>query len=171
MAAGGTEQFVVVMKVGNSTGAKGLRWYNELTVNYLGGAVSKSKPFEISKAEVWKAWQQVEANRGGYGVDLQSLEEFKLRLKDNLYKLWNRMSSGSYFPPSVRGVDIPKANGGIRRLGIPTVSDRVAQAVIKNLLEPSVEPQFHDNSYGYRPGRSAHDAIAITTASASKFLK
>ncbi len=119
----------------------------------------KAKPFCISKREVWEAYKQVKANRGAAGVDGQSIEEFEADLKNNLYRIWNRMSSGSYCAPPVLRVDIPKADGGTRPLGIPTVSDRVAQTVVKRYLEPLVEPMFHDDSYGYRPGRSAHQAL------------
>ena len=108
-----------------------------------------------------KAYQQVKANGGAAGVDRESLTAFEAKLKDNLYKLWNRLSSGSYFPPQVRGVGIPKKSGGMRMLGVPTVADRVAQSVVKMELEPILEPVFHEDSYGYRPGRSAHDAIAV----------
>lgn len=120
----------------------------------------RAKSFEISKWEVWEAYQRVKANQGAAGVDSESIEEFEQDLKSNLYKIWNRMSSGTYFPPPVREVGIPKKDGGTRRLGIPTVADRVAQAVVKGRLEPLVEPEFHADSYGYRPGKSAHDALA-----------
>ena len=103
----------------------------------------------------------MKANGGAAGVDCESLQAFETKLKDNLYKLWNRISSGSYFPLPVRGVGIPKNYGGVRMLGIPTVTDRVAQSVVKMVLEPILEPVFHKDSYGYRPGRSAHDAIAV----------
>jgi RNA-directed DNA polymerase len=120
----------------------------------------KAKPFDIPKQEVWKAFKKVKANQGAAGVDGQSVAEFEAELSDNLYKLWNRMSSGSYFPPPVRRVMIPKSGGsGERPLGIPTVADRVAQEVVKRYLEPILEPIFHDDSYGYRPGRSAIDAV------------
>lgn len=122
----------------------------------------KAKPYEISKQVVWDAYQRVRANRGAAGVDGQTLAMFEKDLKKNLYKIWNRMSSGSYFPPPVRLVEIPKSDGGVRPLGIPTVADRVAQMVTKMYLEPIVEPKFHADSYGYRPGKSAHDAIAAT---------
>ncbi len=118
------------------------------------------KPFTISKQVVWEAYQKVKANHGAAGVDGQSIEAFESDLKNNLYKIWNRMSSGSYFPPPVRLVEIPKATGGLRPLGIPTVADRVAQMVVKMHLEPIVEPCFHKDSYGYRPGKSALDAVA-----------
>jgi RNA-directed DNA polymerase len=101
----------------------------------------------------------VKANKGAAGVDEQSIEEFEQDLHGNLYKLWNRLSSGSYFPPPVRAVEIPKKDGGSRVLGVPTVADRIAQTVVCSYLEPVVEPLFHPGSYGYRPGRSAHDAL------------
>ena len=109
------------------------------------------------------AWERVKVNKGIYGVDLESIVDFESNLKDNLYKIWNRMSSGSYFPPAVRSVEIPKRDGSKtqRLLSIPTVSDRVAQAVVKSYLEPIVEPIFHEDSYGYRPGKSALDAIGV----------
>jgi len=122
--------------------------------------MAEAKPYTISKQVVWEAYQKVKANQGAAGVDGQSIEAFETDLKNNLYKIWNRMSSGSYFPPPVRLVEIPKASGGLRPLGIPTVADRVAQMVVKMHLEPLVEPCFHDDSYGYRPGRSALDAVA-----------
>ena len=121
--------------------------------------MSEAKPYCISKREVWEAYKKVKANHGAAGVDEQSIAEFEKRVKDNLYKLWNRMSSGSYFPPPVRTVKIPKANGGERTLGIPTVSDRIAQMVVKSRLEPVVDPLFHPDSYGYRPGKSALEAV------------
>jgi len=120
-----------------------------------------TKSFEISKKLVWEAYQCVKANEGAAGVDHETIERFDRHLKDNLYKIWNRMSSGSYFPPPVKGVPIPKKSGGERMLGIPTVSDRIAQTVVKLKLEPILEPLFHQNSYGYRPGRSALDAVAM----------
>jgi group II intron reverse transcriptase/maturase len=115
----------------------------------------------IPKQLVWDAYQRVKANRGAAGVDGESLAAFEKDLKGNLYKVWNRMSSGSYFPPPVRLVEIPKDNGGTRPLGIPTVADRVAQTVVKMVLEPVVEPAFHPGSYGYRPGKSALDAVGV----------
>jgi len=121
-----------------------------------------AKPFEISKKSVWQAYQEVKAKRGASGVDQESVEDFERNLENNLYRLWNRLSSGSYFPPAVKGVPIPKKSGGERLLGVPTVSDRVAQTVVKMALEPMLEPIFDENSFGYRPGKSAHDAIAIT---------
>ncbi len=118
------------------------------------------KSFEISKREVWDAFERVKANKGAPGVDGCSIEEFEKDLKNNLYKIWNRMSSGSYLPPPVRAVEIPKSHGGgIRILGVPTVSDRIAQTVVARRLEARVEPIFHPDSYGYRPGRSALHAV------------
>lgn len=119
-----------------------------------------AKPFDISKRVVWDAYEKVKANHGASGVDGESIEEFEEDLKGNLYKLWNRLSSGSYFSPPVRGVEIPKKAGGSRTLGVPTVADRIAQTVVRAYLEPEVEPHFHPDSYGYRPGRSTHDALA-----------
>ncbi|MDR1518910.1 MAG: group II intron reverse transcriptase/maturase [Planctomycetota bacterium] len=120
-----------------------------------------TRSFAIPKELVWEAYKQVKANKGGAGVDEESVEMFESKLGDNLYKLWNRMSSGSYFPPPVRGVPIPKKSGGVRMLGVPTVADRVAQTAVKMMLEPLVEPIFHGDSYGYRPGRSALDAVGL----------
>jgi group II intron reverse transcriptase/maturase len=119
---------------------------------------------------VWEAWRQVKANRGAPGVDGQTLEQFEADLSGNLYKVWNRMSSGSYFPPAVRAVEIPKPHGGgLRVLGVPTIADRVAQTVVAMVLEPLVEPRFHPDSYGYRPGRSAHEALEACRARCWKF--
>lgn len=123
---------------------------------------AEPKPFSISRQLVWDAYKKVKANRGSAGVDEQSIEEFEQNLKGNLYKIWNRMSSGTYFPPPVLRVEIPKADGKKRKLGIPTVGDRIAQMVVKMTLEPRLEACFHKDSYGYRPGKSAHDALAIT---------
>jgi RNA-directed DNA polymerase len=123
--------------------------------------VNEAKPFCISKWEVWEAYKRVKANKGAAGVDGQSIAEFEEDLKNNLYKLWNRMSSGSYFPPPVKRVDIPKDDGGTRPLGIPTVADRVAQTVVKRYMEPVLEKYFHPDSYGYRPGKSAIEAVGV----------
>ena len=120
------------------------------------------KPYYIAKRTVWEAYQQVKANRGAAGIDDETIAMFEQNLSRNLYKLWNRMSSGSYFPPPVKQVEIPKAKGGTRKLGIPTVSDRIAQTVVKRIIEPILDPIFHPDSYGYRPGRSAKQAIAVT---------
>src|SRR5436309_334295 len=120
------------------------------------------KPFEISKWEVKEAWEEVRANKGAPGVDGESIDEFEKDLRNNLYKVWNRMSSGSYFPSPVRAVEIPKPHGGgTRMLGIPTIADRVAQTVVARRLEVKVESIFHPDSYGYRPGRSALDADKV----------
>ena len=121
--------------------------------------MDKAKPFDIPKREVWEAFKKVKANQGAAGVDGQSIRDFEAGLSDNLYKLWNRMSSGSYFPPPVRRVDIPKDDGRTRPLGIPTVGDRIAQEVVRRYLEPILDPVFHEDSYGYRPRRSAIDAV------------
>ena len=120
--------------------------------------MNTAKPFDIPKREVWEAFKHVKANQGAAGVDGQSVAEFEADLSNNLYKLWNRLSSGSYFPPPVRRVKIPKERRD-RPLGILMVADRVAQEVAQRFLEPVLEPAFHDDSYGYRPGRSAHDAV------------
>lgn len=124
--------------------------------------MDKTKSFEISKTVVWEAYLRVKANKGAAGVDNESIEKFENNLKDNLYKIWNRMTSGSYFPPPVKAVEIPKKAGGIRILGIPTVADRIAQMVVKIYFEPLVEPYFHKDSYGYRANKSAIEAVAIT---------
>ena len=121
--------------------------------------MGEAKPFKIPKRDIWEAFKRVNANRGAAGVDGQSIKDFEVDLTNNLYKLWNRLSSGSYFPSPVRRVDIPKADGGKRPLGIPTVTDRVAQEVVRRNLEPCLEPVFHADSYGYRPGKSAIDAV------------
>lgn len=122
----------------------------------------ETKPFIISKWQVLRAFELVKANAGAAGVDNQSISDFEQNLKGNLYRLWNRLSSGSYFPPPVKAVAIPKKAGGERILGIPTVSDRIAQMVVKLEFEPQVEPYFLPDSYGYRPNKSALDAIGVT---------
>ena len=119
----------------------------------------KAKPYGIARTEVLEAYSKVKSNKGAAGIDEQTIEDFERNLKRNLYKVWNRMSSGSYFPSPVRTVMIPKAKGGERALGIPTVADRVAQMVVKNRWEPLMDPRFHPNSFGYRPGKSALDAV------------
>jgi len=123
--------------------------------------MDKTKPFCISKESVVAAWERVKANKGSHGIDEESCEDFESKLKDNLYKVWNRMSSGTYFPPAVRAVEILKTDGRKRMLGVPTISDRVAQGVVKYYLEPIVEPKFHEDSYGYRPKKSALDAVGV----------
>lgn len=124
--------------------------------------MDKTKPYEISKSVVWEAYQKVKANQGAAGIDKESMEAFERNLKNNLYKIWNRMSSGSYFPPPVMAVAIPKKNGGKRILRVPTVSDRIAQMTAKIYFESMVEPHFLPDSYGYRPGKSALDAVGVT---------
>ena len=121
--------------------------------------MKQAKPFSISKRQVWEAYKRVKANKGAAGVDGQTIDGFESELKGNLYKLWNRLASGSYLPPAVLRVEIPKGDGGIRPLGIPTVADRIAQMVVKQYWEPALEKHFHRDSYGYRPGKSAHDAV------------
>ena len=127
--------------------------------------MDEAKPFCIPKRAVWEAYKRVRANRGAAGVDGQSIADFEEDLSNNLYRIWNRMSSGSYFPPPVRRVEIPKDNGaGVRLLGVPTVADRVAQTVVKEYLEPQLDACFHPDSYGYRPGRSAKEAVGMARA-------
>ena len=128
----------------------------------MGQLKSAGKSFDISKWEVWEAYGKVKENQGASGVDGQSIEEFEVDLRGNLFRIWNRMSSGSYFPPPVRAVEVPKPHdGGTRLLGVPTVSDRIAQTVVARRIEERVEPVFHPDSYGYRPGRSALDAVGV----------
>ena len=121
--------------------------------------MQRAKSFTISKQLIWEAWLKVKFNQGAAGIDGQTIKDFEKDVKNNLYKIWNRMSSGSYIPPAVKLVEIPKSGGGQRPLGIPTVADRVAQMVVVMMLEPNIEPAFHKDSYGYRPGKSAHDAV------------
>ncbi|MEJ7676722.1 MAG: reverse transcriptase domain-containing protein [Segetibacter sp.] len=120
----------------------------------------KTKSFAVSKEMVYKSYLKVCSKEGGAGIDKETIDMFNKDLRGNLYKVWNRMSSGSYFPPAVRTVLIPKKQGGTRPLGIPTVGDRIAQGVVKDYLEPILEPLFHVSSFGYRPGRSAYDALS-----------
>jgi group II intron reverse transcriptase/maturase len=129
----------------------------------MSGPQLKVKSFDISKRLVYEAWQKVQANGGAPGVDTVSIEQFADKERNNLYRLWNRMSSGSYFPGPVRAVEIPKDHGlGVRTLGVPNTVDRIAQTAAAMLLEEKLEPIFHQDSYGYRPGRNAHDALAVT---------
>jgi len=121
-----------------------------------------TKSFNIPKEVVYAAFKEIKANGGTYGVDEQSIKEYEENLKDNLYKLWNRMSSGTYFPKPVKAVEIPKKSGGTRILGIPTVEDRIAQMVAKIIFEPCVEPMFYKDSYGYRPKKSMKQALEAT---------
>ena len=122
----------------------------------------EGKSFDITKQEVWEAYRQVKANKGGPGVDGTTIGNFEADLKNQLYKIWNRMSSGTYFPPPVKAVEIAKSHGGgTRVLGVPTIADRIAQTVVARRLEAKVEPIFHPDSYGYRPNRSALDAVSV----------
>ena len=167
MRDAGADRPVVAVKPRNGGGAKGAgrpgssggQPHESVGEEPVGGPKPKEKPFVISKWVVVDAYEKVKANQGAAGVDEESIAEFERDLKGNLYKLWNRLSSGSYFPPPVRAVEIPKKAGGTRTLGVPTVADRVAQTVVRMYLEPEVEPLFHPDSYGYRPGRSALDAV------------
>ena len=157
----GADGPVVAENSGNAEGAKGSDSRAAARRQPSGeerGA--NAKAFDIPKQLVWEAYRRVKVNRGAAGVDGESLRQFEADRKNQLYKIWNRLSSGSYFPPPVRLVEIEKEGGGIRPLGIPTVGDRIAQAVVKLVLEPGVDPQFHVDSYGYRPGKSAHAAVA-----------
>lgn len=132
--------------------------------------MNKTKPFDISKKLVMHAWKLVKENDGSAGVDQQCIADFESELKNNLYKIWNRMSSGTYFPPPVKAVPIPKkSGGGDRILGVPTVSDRVAQMIVKLIFEPCVEPHFLPDSYGYRPNKDALDAVGVTRTRCWKY--
>lgn len=152
MRGTGTEQAVVAVKDRNGSGAKGLPHCADdaaaTTGDNAGGrtAVKSAKPFPVSKRQVWEAYKRVKANRGAAGIDGQTLTGFDENVTDNLYKLWNRMASGSYMPQAVRRVDIPKADGGVRPPGIPAVSDRIARMVVKQIPEPVPEPLFHADS-------------------------
>lgn len=131
-------------------------------MHYPVNKATLTKSFDIPKTLVWKAYQRVKANKGAAGVDKISLSAFEQNLKGNLYKIWNRMSSGSYMPPAVQEVNIPKKDGGTRSLGVPTVLDRVAQMVVNLLIEPEIDNCFLDDSYGYRPRKSAQQAVEKT---------
>jgi RNA-directed DNA polymerase len=166
------DRLVVVMKlllgaVGAERRGRVIRgWFVQSTRepgrSCVGELKPSGRPFDISKQEVWEAYKKVKANKGAPGVDEVPLAEFEADLKDNLYKIWNRMSSGSYFPPPVKAVEIPKPHGGgVRVLGVPTVADRIAQTVAAARLEKAAEPKFHPDSYGYRPRRGAKDAVAM----------
>lgn len=165
MRGTGTDQPVVVTKARNGAGAKGLTHSAEDGATTGGGnaggriASKSAKSIPITKRQVWEAYKRVKANRGAAGVDGQTIEEFDEDVSNNLYKLWNRLASGSYMPQAVRRVEIPKPDGGSRPLGIPTVADRIAQTVVKQHLEPRLEEHFHEDSYGYRPGKSARQAL------------
>jgi RNA-directed DNA polymerase len=151
-----------VPETGWSEGAELFGFYHVSTIERWEERIAEAKPYEIDRDQVHQAWLRVKANGGAPGVDGQGIEDFERKLEDNLYKLWNRMSSGSYFPKPVRLCPIPKRDGGQRVLGIPTVTDRVAQMIGVLSMEPKVDPAFHSDSYGYRPGKSAHDAIGMT---------
>lgn len=154
-----TSEEVAVMATEQRGSIRPLKIYNNSKEeDYM----TETKPFNIPKELVVKAYKLVKANAGAAGIDNQTLADFDLNLKDNLYKIWNRMSSGSYFPPPVKAVPIPKKSGGQRILGVPAVSDRIAQMVVKLVFEPLVEPYFYPDSYGYRPNKSALDAIGVT---------
>ncbi len=165
MRGTGADQPVIVTKARNGAGAKGLTHLAEDGATTVGGNADRriesksAKSIPITKRQVWEAYKRVKANRGAAGVDGQTIEQFEEDLSNNLYKLWNRLASGSYMPRAVRRVEIPKADGGTRPLGIPTVVDRIAQTVVKQHLEPRLEEHFHEDSYGYRPGKSAHQAL------------
>jgi RNA-directed DNA polymerase len=134
----------------------------EATGNRRTSMRAPDKPFNIDKKQVYEAYKAVKSNKGAAGVDGQTIEQFEADLKSNLYKIWNRMSSGTYFPPPVRAVSIPKKSGGHRILGVPTVADRVAQMVVKQVTEPILDSVFLADSYGYRPRKSALDAVGVT---------
>ncbi len=163
MRGTGTEQPVLVRTTRKASSSEGAASSGTSTTSTGNGmnVVDSAKPFGISKQDVWDAYKRVKANRGTAGVDGQSITEFEENLSANLYKLWNRLASGSYFPPPVRRVEIPKGDGRTRPLGIPTVADRIAQMVVTRFLQPILEPQFHADSYGYRPKKSAKDALAV----------
>jgi RNA-directed DNA polymerase len=154
----GAEQPVVARKSSKEDGAKGFVSFSfENWSTKREELMDKTKPYKIPKTIVWEAYERVKANKGAAGIDDESIADFEKKLKNNLYKIWNRMSSGSYFPPPVKAVEIPKKSGGKRMLGVPTVADRIAIH-----FEPMVEPYFLPDSYGYRPGKSAIDAVRIT---------
>src|SRR5208337_3842909 len=149
----------------NGAGAKGsgqVVVFSETTGDRMTSTNTTDKPFTIEKRRVYEAYKAVKSNKGAAGVDGQTIEQFEADLKGNLYKIWNRMSSGTYFPSPVRAVSISKKSGGERILGVPTVSDRIAQMVVKQLIEPDLDPIFLKDSYGYRPGKSALDAVGVT---------
>ena len=165
MRGTGADQPVVATKARNGVGAKGLTHPARHGTTTVGGNASGriepelAKSFPVTKRQVWEAYKRVKANRGAAGVDGETIERFEEGLPSKLYKLWNRLAAGSYIPQAVRRVEIPKADGGLRPLGIPTVADRIAQTVVKQHLEPRLEAHFHEDSYGYRPGKSARQAL------------
>jgi retron-type reverse transcriptase len=135
---------------------------SETTGNRMISMHATDKPFNIDKQMVFEAYKAVKSNRGAAGVDEQTIEQFETDLSRNLYKIWNRMCSGCYFPPPVRAVSIPKKSGGEWILGVPTVADRVAQTVVKQVIEPILDRIFLADTYGYRPNKSALDAVGVT---------
>jgi group II intron reverse transcriptase/maturase len=130
---------------------------------------SRTKPFPVSEQMVWAAYQKVKTKGKAYGVDEMSMKDFEAKLSGNLYKIWNRLASGTYFPPAVREVEIPKKDGKMRKLGIPTVGDRIAQTVVKDYMEAPIDKLFHENSYGYRPLKSAHQALERARINVKRF--
>lgn len=130
---------------------------------------SETKPFPITKMMVWLAYKKVKTKGKAYGVDKESMKDFEQNLSGNLYKIWNRLASGTYFPPAVREVEIPKKDGKMRKLGIPTIGDRIAQTVVKDYMEASIDKLFHENSYGYRPLKSAHQALEKAKINVKKY--
>lgn len=162
MQSTGTELVVVVMISGNADGAKDRQHLanTESQLIFEEEQLEEAKSFNIPKALVWNAFKRVKENKGAAGIDNQTISDFEGNLKGNLYKLWNRMSSGSYFPSKVRCVNIPKKGKGERKLSIPTITDRVAQMVVKLALEPNIDGCFHPDSFGYRPNKSGLDAVA-----------
>src|ERR1700757_1135371 len=165
MRSTGTDRLVGGKKGRNGAGAKGsgqVVAFSETTGNRMNSMHATDKPFNIDKKLVYEAYKAVKSNRGAAGVDEQTIEQFETDLSGNLYKIWNRMSSGTYFPPPVRAVSIPKKSGGQRILGVPTVADRVAQTVVKQMIEPALDAIFLADSYGYRPDKSALDAVGVT---------
>jgi group II intron reverse transcriptase/maturase len=133
------------------------------------GIETKSKSQPITKQMVWEAWKKVKTKGKSAGIDQISIADFEKELAKNLYKIWNRLASGSYFPPPVREVEIPKKDGKVRKLGIPTVGDRVAQTVVKDYVEPEIDKLFDENSYGYRPHKSAHQALERVKTNCSEY--
>ncbi len=129
----------------------------------------ETKSVPVSREQIWSAYKKVKANKGGGGVDSVSMEEFDADRSKYLYKLWNRLASGSYFPPPVKEVEIPKKDGKVRKLGIPTIADRVAQMVVNDYLEPRFEAIFSESSYGYRPNRNAHQALSSVRENCWKY--
>jgi RNA-directed DNA polymerase len=152
---------MIFLETGKERRVQVIQVNNVLTTRQLSGRIrmEETKSVPVAQAQVWEAFRKVKVKKGSAGIDGQSITDFEVKLEDNLYKIWNRLSSGSYFPPHVKEVEIPKKDGKMRKLGIPTIGDRVAQTVVKDYLEPDVDKVFHNSSYGYRPNRSAHGAL------------